>query len=346
MIVGLRIHDDGRTRTADVPGDYRTRDFLEVVVRALRPDSDVSEWTLGVSPEGAQLQLDLTLEENEIRTDQDLFLLRRPTRVTSVEGAVPEGGIRSDQTPLVTAPSNLEADIDRDSESPKAEVENQIEEDPIDQQAQSGPDLQGASAANGEVTGRSTVAHSSDIAPIVSSGGPDTPRDELSIDSTKTSAENDVSIGDGLREKHGGRREVIAKWITERRVPIGVALIGMLLCIGLIWMLWPPKPTRARIRVNLVPPTIKSLHPSSMAAGKGPFTLTVVGDGFVSGAKVKWEGTPLNSTYIDATTLKAEIPAFLIAKAGTASITVRTPEGTSAGVRFVTVTTPTQNHHQ
>jgi hypothetical protein len=163
----------------------------------------------------------------------------------------------------------------------------------------------------------------------------------------KTSAANDASSGDGLREQHEGSRRGIAKWITDRRVPIGVALIGVLLCLGLIWMLWPstPKPPPS-IRANRVPPTIRSLHPSSMTAGKGAFTLTIIGEGFVSGAKVRWEGLPLESTYIDPTTIKAEIPRAFIAQPGTAYVIVRTPIGTSTESRFIIAANTAQNHRR
>ena len=46
------------------------------------------------------------------------------------------------------------------------------------------------------------------------------------------------------------------------------------------------------------------------------------GTGFVSGAVVQWNGTPLTTTFVSATQLTAQVPATLIATAGTATITV------------------------
>lgn len=132
MIVGLRIHADGRTKTADVPGDYSTCDFLEVVLRELRPDSDTNEWTLADAPDGRQLRLDRTLEENGIRDNQDLFLVRRLTEPTPPNVPLPDGGIQSSDTPVVPPIDNLEAGMDRGSECSKEEVEPpQLEEVPV-----------------------------------------------------------------------------------------------------------------------------------------------------------------------------------------------------------------------
>jgi sugar lactone lactonase YvrE len=86
--------------------------------------------------------------------------------------------------------------------------------------------------------------------------------------------------------------------------------------------------------INPPPPTIKSLSPSSATAGGAAFTLTVNGTNFVLGAKVKWNGTALTTTYVSGTKLTAAVPASLIATAGTASVTVTTAGGTSAGATF------------
>ena len=87
--------------------------------------------------------------------------------------------------------------------------------------------------------------------------------------------------------------------------------------------------------INALPtPTISSLSPSSATAGGDAFTLTVNGANYVSGAVVNWAGTALTSTYVSATQLTAAVPASLITNAGSASITVSEPAGTSAGAAF------------
>jgi hypothetical protein len=66
--------------------------------------------------------------------------------------------------------------------------------------------------------------------------------------------------------------------------------------------------------------------------------LNVTGTNFVSGATVQWNGTVLTTTYGSATQLTAPVPANLIATAGTASVTVTEPAGTSPASTF-TITT-------
>ena len=74
-------------------------------------------------------------------------------------------------------------------------------------------------------------------------------------------------------------------------------------------------------------PTIGTLIPISAAAGGPAFTLTVNGSGFLAGAKVQWNSSPLVTTYLNASQLTAAVPAGLIAAAGSASIQVANPGG-------------------
>jgi hypothetical protein len=78
-------------------------------------------------------------------------------------------------------------------------------------------------------------------------------------------------------------------------------------------------------------PTITSLSPNSTTPGGPAFTLTVYGSGFVNGAVVLWNGSPLSTTFQGSTTqLTASVPASLAVIAGTASITVVNPSGMSS----------------
>ena len=87
-------------------------------------------------------------------------------------------------------------------------------------------------------------------------------------------------------------------------------------------------------------PAITSLNPNSVRACGPAFTLTVNGSGFLSGAKVVWNGTPLTTTYVSAFQLTAAVPAGLIASPSTATIVVSDPNGnTSSGVSFA-ITNP------
>ncbi|TCZ73300.1 IPT/TIG domain-containing protein [Flaviaesturariibacter aridisoli] len=78
-------------------------------------------------------------------------------------------------------------------------------------------------------------------------------------------------------------------------------------------------------------PAITSLSPSSAYAGDASFTLTVNGSNFQSGAStITWNGTPLTTTYVNATTLTAAVNASLVATAGTATVGVTTAGAVNA----------------
>ncbi|MGO9241298.1 MAG: HAF repeat-containing protein [Bryobacteraceae bacterium] len=82
---------------------------------------------------------------------------------------------------------------------------------------------------------------------------------------------------------------------------------------------------------------LATLSPSWAAAGGAAFTLTVtnIGTSFTPGATVNWNGTALATTYMSATELTAIVPANLIAKVGTTSVTVTTTESTLARATFI-----------
>jgi len=85
------------------------------------------------------------------------------------------------------------------------------------------------------------------------------------------------------------------------------------------------------------------LVPDATAPGGPDFTLTVNGTGFVSGAVVNWNGSPLATQFVSGSQLTATVPAADIALPSTASVTVVGPPGTYGGisnVAFFTVSTP------
>jgi hypothetical protein len=86
--------------------------------------------------------------------------------------------------------------------------------------------------------------------------------------------------------------------------------------------------------VTVVGPVITSLSPSSASPGASTFDLTVFGSDFLStggiftgGPTVQWNGSPLLTSFVNATQLTATVPATLIANLGSASITVQNPGG-------------------
>lgn len=72
-------------------------------------------------------------------------------------------------------------------------------------------------------------------------------------------------------------------------------------------------------------PLLYPLVPSATAPGGPAFTLAVNGTGFVAGAIVNWNGTPLTTTFVSGSQVTAAVPAANIATAGTAVITVTNP---------------------
>ena len=79
---------------------------------------------------------------------------------------------------------------------------------------------------------------------------------------------------------------------------------------------------RLILPVSVSPAQLTMLSPNIVQAGRFPFTLTVNGTGFVSGAVVQWNGAALTTTFVSATQLTASIPASLVRTAGTANVTV------------------------
>jgi hypothetical protein len=76
---------------------------------------------------------------------------------------------------------------------------------------------------------------------------------------------------------------------------------------------------------NPVPFLNEPLVPTAVSPGSPGFTLKVSGTGFVSGAIVNFNRTPLATTFMDTEHLSATVPAAAIANAGTAAVTVVNP---------------------
>src|SRR5438093_12620277 len=113
--------------------------------------------------------------------------------------------------------------------------------------------------------------------------------------------------------------------------------LGHRVTTGLTFLLWAGLiPGSVWAQSNPVPFVNQPLVPSAVAPGGPDFTLTVNGTGFVSGATVNWNGTPLATTFVSSSQLTATVPAANIAVAGTASITVvnPTPGGGASSIAF------------
>lgn len=86
-----------------------------------------------------------------------------------------------------------------------------------------------------------------------------------------------------------------------------------------------PKGSSDDSRGNPVPIIYQPLNPSRAAPGAPAFTLNVLGSGFVSDSVVNWNGSPRRTTFVSGSQLRAEILASDLAKSGTASVSVGSP---------------------
>jgi len=76
--------------------------------------------------------------------------------------------------------------------------------------------------------------------------------------------------------------------------------------------------------LNAAPAAVLDLVPSSVSAVAGPFSLTVRGYGFNSGAQVRWNNTGLTTTFVDSTQLTATVPTSLLTAGPATQISVST----------------------
>ena len=74
-----------------------------------------------------------------------------------------------------------------------------------------------------------------------------------------------------------------------------------------------------------VPLVNQPLVPMVATPGSAGVTLKVSGTGFISGSKVKWNGTALTTTLVSSSQLTAQVPAANLATAGVAAVTVAQP---------------------
>lgn len=105
----------------------------------------------------------------------------------------------------------------------------------------------------------------------------------------------------------------------------------------------PTTPATWGTTVLGVQATIDRLTPATAIVGSAAFTLSVTGDNFLPGALVLWQGQPLTTTYINTTTLQAQVTAVHLATAQPVNIQVHNPQNPdSLSASFVVeVPTPT-----
>ena len=115
----------------------------------------------------------------------------------------------------------------------------------------------------------------------------------------------------------------------------GAAFTGTIASPGVSGSGPTPNPGQAQITF---------VSPSSMTAGSASFTLTATGVNFTPTTTLMWDSAPLATTYISSTSMRAQVPASLIAVPGTASIVPSPIETFNYGESFtVTGAVPTGN---
>ncbi|NNN06115.1 MAG: hypothetical protein HKL90_09475 [Elusimicrobia bacterium] len=82
------------------------------------------------------------------------------------------------------------------------------------------------------------------------------------------------------------------------------------------------------------PPTLTAISPSSAAAAGAAIALSVSGSGFVAGAVVQWNGSPLSTFFLNGGAIVALVPSALLASSGTAGVTVAIPGSVSMPLTF------------
>jgi hypothetical protein len=84
-------------------------------------------------------------------------------------------------------------------------------------------------------------------------------------------------------------------------------------------------------------PIVISISPASALAGAPAFTLSVSGANFTPGTVVTWNGASLGTTFVSAGSLTAQVPAALVATAGSAAVGVLTLDGAKSNSLAFTI---------
>ncbi|MFN8487811.1 MAG: hypothetical protein U0350_09485 [Caldilineaceae bacterium] len=79
----------------------------------------------------------------------------------------------------------------------------------------------------------------------------------------------------------------------------------------------------APFTIQNIAPTVAGLTPNQRNAETAGFTLTVNGANFAQSAVVLWNGKPLPTTFVNATTVTAQVDAALVAQGQTAGVAVQ-----------------------
>jgi hypothetical protein len=80
-------------------------------------------------------------------------------------------------------------------------------------------------------------------------------------------------------------------------------------------------------KIQIAPPSLTSLLPSSATACDPGFTLSVIGSDFANGAVVRWDGSNRPTTYVNSLKLEAQIATADLTTGRIVQVTVLNPDG-------------------
>ena len=110
MLIGLKIHtDQDGFQAADAPESYNTGDFLADILRGQNHGSSRQNWALKDGPAGKILDPKLSLEENGVRSGQELYLVSTvPVKTHILELEITAPNL---ETLQCEAPSSMKAGV-------------------------------------------------------------------------------------------------------------------------------------------------------------------------------------------------------------------------------------------
>jgi hypothetical protein len=95
MLTGLKIHTDNNvSQVPEVPESYNSKDFRADILLAHGDGHTLQKWALKDGTTGGALDLHLTLEENKVGNNHDLFLVSTvpvQTHILELEAVAPTG---------------------------------------------------------------------------------------------------------------------------------------------------------------------------------------------------------------------------------------------------------------
>ena len=127
--------------------------------------------------------------------------------------------------------------------------------------------------------------------------------------------------------------------LANRCLPVVAALRSTVVALLILLL-----STLMVVSTEAIPPTnsvpfVDIVSPVSIAPGSTGVTITIRGTGFVATSVVRWNGTALTTTFVNAKELTATVPDSFVAAVGLGNITVvsPTPGGGTSNVSYLPV---------